>query len=184
MPQVLTRDFGLLDCDQCLELDFPNGLPGFEPEKRFALLQKDALAPMLLLQSLQTPGVCFLTLPVLAVDPEYQIGMTDDDRRLVGMASSPDAVAGDFLFLVILSATGPDHRITANLLAPVVVNLQTKVAVQAVRSDFRYSHQHPLLSTTGHVEAGPDAAKSVESKSDEAKSVSVEDESVEEKQCS
>ena len=152
MPQVLTRDFGLLDCDQCSELDFPHGLPGFELEKRFALIQKDSLAPMLLLQSLQTPEVCFHTLPALAVDPGYQIGMTEDDQRIVGYAdhsgltNSPGAGvrAGEFLCLVILSATGPDNRVTANLLAPVVVNLQSNVAVQAVRCDFRYSHQHPL----------------------------------------
>ena len=159
MPQVFTRDFGLLDCDQCLELDFPNGLPGFELEKRFALVQKDALAPMLLLQSLQTAGVCFLALPVLAVDSEYQIGMTDEDRRIVGLMASSEGPLGNFLSLVILSATGPNQRITANLLAPVVVNLQTNVAVQAVRCDFRYSHQHPLPSEAGQFQAGQLEAK-------------------------
>ncbi len=154
MPQVLTRDFGLLDCDQCLELDFPNGLPGFELEKRFALVQKDGLAPMLLLQSLRTTGVCFLTLPVLAVDSEYQIGMTDEDRRIVGLMASSEFSLGNFLSLVILSATGPNNRITANLLAPVVVNLHTNVAVQAVRCDFRYSHQHPLQLEARHMNSG------------------------------
>jgi flagellar assembly factor FliW len=148
MSQVLTRDFGLLESDQCLELHFPNGLPGFEFERRFVLVQKDPLAPMLFLQSVRTREVSFVTVPVLAVDSEYQIGMTDEDRCLLGITSSTEPLAGGFLCLVILSATGPNHKITANLLAPVVINLATNVAVQAVRCDFRYSHQHPL-----HIEA-------------------------------
>jgi flagellar assembly factor FliW len=32
------------------------------------------------------------------------------------------------------------------LLAPVVVNLGTRVAVQAVRADTTYSHRHPIAS--------------------------------------
>jgi flagellar assembly factor FliW len=35
-------------------------------------------------------------------------------------------------------------RMTANLLAPIVINLADRVAVQAVRSDLKYSHQHPV----------------------------------------
>jgi flagellar assembly factor FliW len=32
----------------------------------------------------------------------------------------------------------------ANLLAPIVLNARTRVAVQAVRHDQRYSHRHPV----------------------------------------
>lgn len=153
MQQVLTRDFGWLNSDQCVELDFPSGLPGFEQEKRFALIQQDALAPLVLLQSAMTPQVCFLTVPVQSVDPGYRIGITPEDCKTVDLGSadqiappslSPTSLAKDLLCLAILSSTGEDHQITANLLAPVFVNLKTRVGVQAVRSDVQYSHQHPL----------------------------------------
>jgi flagellar assembly factor FliW len=45
--------------------------------------------------------------------------------------------------VVTLPASGPA---TANLLAPLVVNLAARLGVQAVRSDARYSHRHPLAT--------------------------------------
>jgi flagellar assembly factor FliW len=41
-----------------------------------------------------------------------------------------------------LRETGP----TANLLAPVIVNLKSLKAVQAVAQEGSYSHQHPLVT--------------------------------------
>ena len=47
------------------------------------------------------------------------------------------------LCLTVLSVreTGP----TANLLAPIVVNLRNRKAVQAVAAESDYSHQHALM---------------------------------------
>jgi flagellar assembly factor FliW len=141
MPQVLTRDFGLLDYDVSSELDFPVGLPGFESEKRFILIENDALAPMVFLQSLATPAICFLTVPVQVVDPGYQIGMREEDHEQLGLDNTAAAGPGGVLALAILTAK---DTCTANLLAPVVVNMQRRMGVQAVRADARYSHQHPI----------------------------------------
>jgi flagellar assembly factor FliW len=38
------------------------------------------------------------------------------------------------------------HSITANLLAPVVISLATRRAVQAIASGSAYSHRHPLAA--------------------------------------
>jgi flagellar assembly factor FliW len=47
------------------------------------------------------------------------------------------------LAILTVPKEGP---VTANLLAPVVVNLATRVAVQAVRADTMYSHRHPIAT--------------------------------------
>jgi flagellar assembly factor FliW len=138
MAQVLTRDFATIDYDSEEEIRFPNGLPGFREEKRFLLLESEALAPILFLQSLSTPGLCFLTISVFLADPEYQIGNLQADEG--ELTSSP---AEDNAVLAILTASA-DGGFTANLLAPILLNLQTRIAVQAVRGDSRYSHQHAL----------------------------------------
>ena len=136
MPSISTRDFGPLDYDSGAELQFPHGLPGFENQKRFVLIEKDALAPLIFLQSAESEGLCFITVPVQLVDPGYQMGMTEEDHRILIEDS------GDLLSLAIVAASA--NAITANLLAPVVINLKTRIGVQAVRPDARYSHQHPL----------------------------------------
>jgi flagellar assembly factor FliW len=79
-----------------------------------------------------------------AVDPGYEMGLIQDDRELLGLEGSRQPEAGpEVLCLAILTAP-PDGPPTANLLAPVVINLATRVGVQAVRADARYSHRHRL----------------------------------------
>ena len=83
-------------------------------------------------------------MPVSAIDPAYSLELSPDDARALGVdARKLSATAREILCLAILCApeNGP---LTANLLAPVIVNLATRIAVQAVRSDNRYSHRHAL----------------------------------------
>src|SRR5579871_4791688 len=134
MPQVITRDFGELECDPSAILEFPHGLPGFETERRFVLIERGPLAPAVFLQSLETPEVCFLTIPVSIVDPDYQIGITAEDVDVLGIElASGIEWEREILSLAILA--GSAEGVTANLLAPIFVNPKTRVGVQAVRAD-------------------------------------------------
>jgi flagellar assembly factor FliW len=140
MVQILSQRLGAISLDEAAILLFPAGLPGFEHCTRFALLERPAAAPIVFLQSLDRPEVCFLAAPVTEIDPAYQLAMTQEDLNCIGIPS-----AKDVLCLAIL-APAEDGRFTANLLAPVVIDRKTRRAVQAVRVDSRYSHQHPLAA--------------------------------------
>ena len=122
-----------------LALHFPRGLPGFEGHQRFTLTATEP--PLATLVSAEADGPCFHAIPVAVVDPHYHIGITMEDLRLLGFDDTQPA-AEDFLCLAILSFD--EGGATANLLAPVVVNVRTGVGVQAVREDARYSHRHRL----------------------------------------
>ena len=145
MPQAHSNNFGALDYDLSAVLIFPNGLPGFEHARRFALVEEPRFAPALILQNLESAGLGFLVVGAEMVQPDYALAVTCEDLELLGLDPSQPPTAGkEVLCLVILSAPEDGHP-TANLLAPVVVNLGTRVAVQAVRADSRYSYQHPIL---------------------------------------
>ena|SRR5690242_8766124 len=144
MPSVQTNYFSAISYDLDATLEFPRGLPGFEERRLFVALRFEDSQPLIFLQSLEDPGLCFITLPVLAVDPRYRLGISNEDRELVGLPlARPLTIGGDVLCLAVLSIreTGP----TANLLAPVVVNLSNHKAVQAVDTESGYSHQHVLV---------------------------------------
>jgi flagellar assembly factor FliW len=147
MPQILTRDFGEVAYEPSAECFFPRGLPGFEDQSCFVLMQEENTEPLVFLQSLQTPSLCFLAVSVWMADPAYQVGMTRADLDILGLENQPTPEDGT-LCLGVLSGSG--DMFTVNLLAPVVVNLQSRTAVQAVRADAAYSHCHPL-----RVEAAP-----------------------------
>lgn len=149
MPVANTRRFGELNYEDSSALHFPWGLPGFEKCTRFTLVERPGFSPIAFLQSLDDAELCFLAAPVTAIDPLYEPAVMHEDLDRLNLPNPP---LSDALLLALLCApeNGP---LTANLLAPVVVNLRTRVAVQAVRPDQRYSHQHPLPS--GPAEVNP-----------------------------
>jgi flagellar assembly factor FliW len=118
------------------QLEFPYGIPAFEAERRFRLIERE---PLLFLESEANAELSFLLLPVALIDPDYRLALSPEDRAAI------DASAESSLLCLAMITTAEDSPPTANLLAPVVVNLDCGRAVQAVRSDAVYSHKYPLL---------------------------------------
>ena len=141
MPSILTEQFGELHYKEDAVLAFPKGLPGFEHSRRFALLDSPEFAPVVHLQSLETGNLCFLALPVRSIDPDYETSLGQEDREALEYEDTHQPT----LDLALLSAS-IDGRLTANLLAPIVIDLTTQRGVQAVRCDARYSHQHEVTA--------------------------------------
>ena len=144
MPDFETSSLGRIFYEPEWAIEFPSGLPGFEDRRRFAAITLDESAPLVFLQSLEDPALCFITLPVLAVDPLYRLEVSGEDLGHLGLPPAKQPRIGtDVLCLTVVSIreSGP----TANLLAPVVVHLGSHQAVQAVATDSGYSHQHPLF---------------------------------------
>jgi flagellar assembly factor FliW len=144
MPQIATAYFGRLSYDPESVIEFPAGLPGFESARRFVPVELAEYHPLVFLQSVEPEGPCFPALPVTAVDPEYRLEVSPEDLALVGLGPrrqpAPNGQAPLALAVVTVARTG----ITANLLAPIVVNLANRRAVQAIRPEPCYSHAHPL----------------------------------------
>lgn len=163
MPLVQTRRFGLLECADSSILTFSAGLPGFEDQTRFALVEQPSLTPIVFLQSLERAELCFVAAPVEALLANYDLAMTSEDLERLALNTSRQPSPGrEVLCLALLcaesnGAAASDGRaakngpVTANLLAPVVVNLETRAAVQAVRADARYSHRHKLVAEPNEV---------------------------------
>lgn len=144
MAVVETKHFGPLEYDEASALEFPRGLPGFESSRRFLPLHQAENAPLIFLQSLETPSLCFVTVPVFVVDPGYRLQVSAEDLGLIGLPPAAPRIGADVLCLAVLSLRedGP----TANLLAPVVANLANRKCVQAVAADSGYSHRQPLCA--------------------------------------
>jgi flagellar assembly factor FliW len=143
MPFCETLQFGRIEYDAASRLHFSEGLPAFESERDFVLIQRPEQNPLVFLQSVATPGLCFPALPVQVVDRAYTPALNEHDLPMLGFDRQP-VVGTNALFLALVSLHEDDP--TANLLAPVVVNLSTRAAAQCVDADMRYSHRCSLLA--------------------------------------
>jgi flagellar assembly factor FliW len=145
MPQIPTKFFGEIDCDPGSVYSFPSGLPGFEEQNSFFFLTTPAVKPLLFLQSLTTRNLCFILLPILVVNPHFRLELSSEELSELGLAQDSRPVIGEDILCAAIVCSGNGESPTANLMAPVVVNLRTKIGMQLIHGESGYSHQHALL---------------------------------------
>jgi len=143
MPSIETKNFGCIQYEPQGVVEFPCGLPGFEERHRFLAIGLEHTKPLVFLQSLEDPDLCFTTAPVLAVDPQYRLTMSQEDKEVIGVSAGSEPTMGEevlCLTVISLYETGP----TANLMAPLVIHVRTLKGVQAVSQDPEYTHQYVM----------------------------------------
>ena len=124
--------------------EFPWGLPAFEHEKHFVFIESPENAPLVFLQSLADPALCFLAFPILVVDRDYQLGIVPEDLAALELDTDRQPELGADVLVLALLSLHDGFSATANLMAPIVINLGTRRALQAIRCDSLYSHEHSI----------------------------------------
>lgn len=142
MSSVETRYFGPIPLVEDSVVHTPQGIPGFESETGFLLVQLPGQYPLVYLQSIQSPDLCFPALPVRVADAAYELEISDEDCGVLGTSNRP-AIGSDVLCLALLAAEENDSA-TANLMAPIVVNLRARIGVQCLNSAGNYLCRHRL----------------------------------------
>ncbi|MGA2714388.1 MAG: flagellar assembly protein FliW [Bryobacteraceae bacterium] len=145
MARVQTKFFGSLEYSPSSVFLFPGGLPGFEEQREFVFLNLPERDPLIFMQSLSTRNLCFVLLPIFVVDPQYGLDFTPEELIELNLPlDRPPAIGKDILCAAMIgSAEGATP--TANLMAPVIVNLKERIGAQVIHGDSGYSHRHPLL---------------------------------------
>jgi flagellar assembly factor FliW len=145
--QIETSRFGALDVEERKVLTFPDGLPGFESRHLFTLVphhtaEGDKGSPFLWLQSLEDGALAFLAMEPHQVFPDYAPRVPRAELEALALteeASKPR------LYSLLTIPNGDPAGITANLMAPVVVNPRARVAKQIVLNTDQYGLRHRLL---------------------------------------
>lgn len=108
---------------------FPAGLAGFENRTRFTLFHEDGKPTVFWLQSLDDPALSFPVVPPELLGIEYQIELSDDDCRLLGLADPADATVAVILYRDAATAA-EGTPIAANTRSPLVINGRTRIGMQ------------------------------------------------------
>lgn len=144
MPSVETKYFGTLSYSEGAVFDFPQGLPGFEEEKRFVLIELPDRSPLAFLQGLSRASLCFPAFPILVVDEIYELAIAPEDLQALDLDVERQPAIGSEVIVLVLVTLHDKLHATANLMAPLVLSLEKRRGLQAIRRDSRYSHVHPL----------------------------------------
>ena len=124
------------------QITFEKGLIGFSDHRDYGLMElpDERLSQFRLLQSMDDPDLSFLLLP-LAIEGG-PIAAEDLDKALKSLGVAKE----DAVILAIVTVRKADEQfsVTANIRAPVVINLETRQGVQYVLANTDYSIRHPV----------------------------------------
>jgi flagellar assembly factor FliW len=144
MSHLTTKYFGRLEVTEDAILQFPSGIPGFEGHKAFVLIERPDTHPLVFMQSMVAAELCFLALPVGSINPQYRLHLEPEELAMLQLPPSLQPAIGKDLLCLALVAMGQDTHPTVNLMAPIVVNLANRRAVQSIQAESGYSLQHAL----------------------------------------
>jgi|SRR5579871_247403 len=146
MPKLLTRYFKELEYTEDAVFHFGAGIPGFEEHTRFLFIDQPHTTPLIFMQSLHDPGLCFIGLAASLVEPNYRLELTPEEGVALGMsyAERPE-IGPELLPLALVTLTAGQDPV-ANLMSPIVLHLGTRKGIQAIQLGSPYSLRQPLAA--------------------------------------
>ena len=138
--KVATTRFGEIEVDEAQVIDFPQGLVGLPQLRRFVLI--DGKGPFKWMQSLDDPDATFVVIDSDEVVSEYEMHPSSEDMAVI---VAPEEAASLSALLIVTVPRDRPESMTANLMAPVIVNQDRRLAVQAVLPD-RYPVRYPIMT--------------------------------------
>ncbi len=135
--RVETVRFGVVQVPEEATLEFPAGILGFPQLRRCCLLPYGSTRGLRWLQSLDDPGLLFLTVEPYLVFPDYEADLPDHEAEALELTEPEEAA-----ILTLLTISLESQAVTANLLAPIVINTKTRRGRQVVLDTDRYLTKH------------------------------------------
>jgi len=127
--------FGTLEVEPSKVIEFPRGLPGFENCHRFSLFHPEGEDPKyFILQSLDDAAVAFNLADPARFGFSYEIALSDDEAAEIGLTDPASVVVA-----VMLSKPEDTMPLSANLNAPLILNLAARRGVQHVFARLDYA---------------------------------------------
>lgn len=118
---------------------FSQGVPAFEQDCEFVLTDEAEWGPFVTMGSEREGGPRFVCIEIAAVDPAYRVELSAEDAGSISALPGRFAVQGSGLRVLAIVAVMEDGTLTANFSAPVVLNPEAALGVQAVQAGSTYS---------------------------------------------
>ncbi|WP_409252009.1 flagellar assembly protein FliW [Bacillus sp. SCS-153A] len=147
--EISTKYHGKIDIKLEETLIFDGGIPGFLKEKRFVLLPLPDNQFFHILQSVETQHLAFVVTDPFIFFKDYDFTIDENTVEFLG-----NPVEKDIKVLTILTVKEPMSETTANLQAPVIINLSNKKAKQVILNNTDYRTRHQIFSKTEELQKG------------------------------
>ncbi len=138
VPSIVIHStrFGDLEVPAASVIEFPSGLIGFPKATKFVMF--DHKPPFSWLHSAEDPSLAFVVVDGFEFAPEFTLKPPYGDR-------DSDLQEGDEYAILVIVTVRPDPKqTTANLKAPLFVNLKNRKGVQVIYDNPKFSTRFSL----------------------------------------
>lgn len=151
---INTSRFGKVELKEDEILTFQEGLLGFADLRKFALLDDPNDDIFVWLQSCESPSVAFPVLEPKLFTDNFKVNLTKSDTEALKISNSEKME-----YFSIVTIPDDPTQMTANLKAPIVINVVERLARQCVLQDNNLAIREPIFTKLQQrVVANPDVA--------------------------
>ncbi len=136
--QIKTKYYGEIEINKEQIINFTEGIPGFLDEKQYIMI-RDEETEFTFFQSLKTEDLCFITLPPAYIVGDYSFELNKQTVLKLELEN-----AEDVLVYSILNIPEDYKKMTANLRAPLIVNVKNNKGIQELLDDEKFALKHPV----------------------------------------
>jgi Uncharacterized protein conserved in bacteria len=141
--KIKTKYLGELEIEDENILNFPNGILGFEDSNRFVLIDFPNNSIFKFLQDVDNTNISFVLINPWDFFEDYEIDIPDKELDTIDL--NPQ-IENTLEVYSIVTLGNNLKESTANLLAPVIINIKSKIGKQYVLTYTSYSTKHKLIS--------------------------------------
>lgn len=141
MNTIKTARFGEIEVDESKTIHFKDGLPGFQKNKDFIILEHKPGSPFLWLQSMDTPALAFVMINPFLIKRDYLQALSKEEEALLKNENDDELI----VFTLVTIPRGQAEKATANLMGPIVIESRTRNAKQVILANSGYSHCQPII---------------------------------------
>ena len=128
MMMIQTGQCGEIEVSEDTLLTFPSGIVGFPAVQQFVVLDVEEDCQYQWFQSVTEPDLAFIIIDVHLLDPEFQVEVSDEGLAELEITETDPVL----VMAVVTLPSGRPEQATANLRAPLVVNLRTRKGKQLI----------------------------------------------------
>ncbi len=140
---IQTSRFGPVTLSTEDILEFPEGILGFNSLRKFVLLDDPNDEIFAWLQSCEVPGIAFPVLEPELFVQNYQVVLTKHDLEALHVNRLNP---GKIRYFTIVTIPEDPTQMSANLKAPIVINVDNRIGRQCVLQDNHLAIREPVFA--------------------------------------
>ncbi|MBC7087513.1 MAG: flagellar assembly protein FliW [Tissierellales bacterium] len=140
---ISTKYLGNISIEDENIINFPNGILGFENSKRFVMIDFPNNTLFKFLQDIDNENVSFILINPWDFFEDYEIDIPDKELDTIDLNPQIENTLEIYSIVTLGSSL---KESTANLLAPIIINIKSKLGKQYVLTYTSYTTKHKLIA--------------------------------------